>query len=142
MYILVDDENQDCGINEKCRNKSDNVEYSDDMIIEAGNHWLDDLEAKVDQLFIGAEVNKEIKVADLREEIDVTWKKEIDNSIRLLIFWLNLVSITLHSYLSQVVKQSIEVDRYVKANNSGIKTISDEEEQFNNGGVALKNLIK
>ncbi|CAG8816573.1 18715_t:CDS:2, partial [Gigaspora rosea] len=88
-----DDENQECEINEKCRNKSDDVEYSDDMIIKAGNHWLDNLKAKVDQLL---------------EEIDATWKKDNDNSIRLLTFWLNLASITLNSYSSLVVKQSIE----------------------------------
>ncbi|KAF0533913.1 hypothetical protein F8M41_010352 [Gigaspora margarita] len=70
----------------------------------------------------------------------MTWKKDIDNSIRLLTFWLNLVSITLNSYLIQVVEQSIEVNRHIKANNSGIKTISNEEELFSDSGVALKNI--
>ncbi|RIB28031.1 hypothetical protein C2G38_2158986 [Gigaspora rosea] len=128
--------------------KSDNVEYRNDMIIEAGNCWLNDLKAKVDQLLsvirnnqnyesgfekydqkafinyqtskeIGydneksnlAEVNDEIKVADLREEIDMTWKKDIDNS-----GWA------------------------CKANYSGIKTISNKKERFSNGGVVLKNV--
>ncbi|CAG8521140.1 6956_t:CDS:2 [Gigaspora margarita] len=39
--------------------------------------------------------------------------------------------------LSQVVEQSIEVDGRVKANDSGIKTVSIENKQSSNGGVAL-----
>ncbi|CAG8676335.1 6160_t:CDS:2 [Gigaspora rosea] len=94
--------------------KSDNVEYRNDMIIEAGNCWLNDLKAKAVKCHrndIGAEVNDEIKVADLREEIDMTWKKDIDNS-----GWA------------------------CKANYSGIKTISNKKERFSNGGVVLKNV--
>ncbi|CAG8786837.1 21854_t:CDS:2, partial [Dentiscutata erythropus] len=61
-------ENQECEINKKCRNKSDKVRNS---VVEMDNCWLDNLEAEVNRLLLATENNK---------DCGSTWKIQVDNS--------------------------------------------------------------
>ncbi|CAG8578039.1 6461_t:CDS:2 [Dentiscutata erythropus] len=72
---------------------------------------------------IEAKINNEIKIAKPRELIDATWKSKIDNSISILIFWLNFISIILNSCLNQVGRQSNKVNKDVKIIESSTKTL-------------------
>ncbi|CAG8786576.1 25807_t:CDS:2, partial [Gigaspora rosea] len=63
MYL---DDNENCkyAINEKYHNRPDDVEHSSGLIVEERNHS--------------------------ETIVNISWKKDIDNSIRLLMFWSNL----------------------------------------------------
>ncbi|RIB29650.1 hypothetical protein C2G38_2154693 [Gigaspora rosea] len=104
MYL---DDNENCkyAIDEKYHNRPDDVKHSSGLIVEERNRWLDDLETEIN----------------------------IDNSIRLLMFWSNLVSFILNSYLRQVCGQSNKADVRVKGIEGDIKTL-DIDGKLNESG--------
>ncbi|CAG8672138.1 1103_t:CDS:2 [Gigaspora rosea] len=93
MYL---DDNENCkyAIDEKYYNRPNDVEHSSRLIMR-----------------------------DSETIVNVSWKKDIDNSIRLLMFWSNLVSIILNSYLRQVCGQSNKADVRVKGIEGDIRTL-------------------
>ncbi|CAG8769394.1 18779_t:CDS:2, partial [Gigaspora rosea] len=105
----------------KCCNKPDNDE---NCTVEMDNCWWDDLESEVDRLLLVIRDG-----VNCRYMVDVTWKRKVDNSIRILLFWMNLMSVILNSYLRQVDGQLNKTNEYVKVVEGGTRTIDIDDVQ-------------
>ncbi|RIB26691.1 hypothetical protein C2G38_2162749 [Gigaspora rosea] len=77
---------------------------------------------------IRAEMDNKL-VANFKKVVDVTWKRKVDNSIRILLFWMNLMSVILNSYLRQVDGQLNKTNEYVKVVEGGTRTIDIDDVQ-------------
>ncbi|RIB24446.1 hypothetical protein C2G38_2283789 [Gigaspora rosea] len=71
---------------------------------------------------IGAKMDNKL-ATNFKKVVDVTWKRKVDNSVGILLFWMNLMSVILNSYLRQVDGQLNKADEYVKVVEGDTRTI-------------------